>query len=236
MVRAASPRFRQSDRVEPYPAIEADAGGMLEVGDGHAIRWEACGAPAGRPAVVLHGGPGSGCAPWWRQLFDPCAYRVVLFDQRGCGGSVPNAGEPQADLSANTTAHLLADIELLRELLAIERWLVVGGSWGSTLALAYAERHPERVSALVLFSVATTTRADVEWATRGVGRYFPEEWARFREGVPAADRDGDLAAAYHRLLMDPDPAVHERAARDWCGWEEALAGGPDGRFGDPRGS
>jgi proline iminopeptidase len=207
---------------------------MLDVGDGHTIRWEACGALGGRPAVVLHGGPGSGCAPWWRRLFDPRAYRVVLFDQRGCGGSLPHAGDPDPDLSANTTGHLIADIELLRERLGIERWLVLGGSWGSTLGLAYAERHPERVSAMVLFSVCTTTRADIAWTTRGIARFFPEAFARLRAGVPESERDGDLTAAYNRLLLDPEPAVHERAARAWCAWEEALGGGPDPRFADPR--
>jgi proline iminopeptidase len=221
-----------------YPEIEPGAAGMLDVGDGHEVYWETCGAPDGKPALVLHGGPGSGCAPWWRRLFDPQAYRVVLFDQRGCGRSVPHASAPDVDLSANTTHHLLADIERLRRELAIERWLAIGASWGSTLALAYAQRHPQRVTEMVLFSVATTARDAVEWATRGVGRYFPEEWARFRDGVPGPERDGSLVEAYNRLLLDPDPAVHERAARDWCAWDDRQmrrpGDPPDPRFDDPR--
>ena len=192
---------------------------MLAVGDGHQLYWEACGDPGGKPAVVLHGGPGAGCPPVLRRYFDPDAYRIVLFDQRGCGRSTPHASEPVVDLSTNTTEHLLADVERLREHLGVDRWLVFGGSWGSTLGLAYAERHPERVTALVLFAVATTRRHEVRWITRDVGRLFPAAWARFRAGVPESERDGDLVAAYSRLLHDPDPFVRERAARDWCDWE-----------------
>jgi proline iminopeptidase len=208
--------------------------GRLAVGDGHEIHWEVCGSSAGKPAVVLHGGPGSGCAPWWRSFFDLEAYRVVLFDQRGCGRSRPHAGAPVVDLAANTTHHLIADIERLRAHLRVERWLVLGGSWGTTLGLAYAQAHPERISELVLFSVTTTTPREVEWITRDVGRLFPAEWARFRDGLPVADRDGRLVDAYSRLLHDPDPAVREGAARDRCEWEEAhVAAGPDPRYADP---
>src|SRR6266508_2487690 len=157
---------------------------MLDVGDGHLVSWETGGNPAGKPAVVLHGGPGSGCGPSWRRFFDPAAYRTVLFDQRGCGRSTPHASAPSVDLSTNTTHHLLADIELLRRHLGIERWLVFGGSWGSTLGLAYAERHPDRVTELVLFSVVGSSRREVEWVTRDMGRIFPAAWARFRDGVP----------------------------------------------------
>ena len=186
--------------------------------------------PDGRAAVALHGGPGSGCAPWWRELFDPAAYRIVLFDQRGAGGSVPDAADPATDLSVNTTHHLIADLERLRAHLGIERWLVLGGSWGSTLALAYAQRHPERVTELVLFSVATTTRREVAWLTRGVGSRFPRAWARFAAGVPD---EPDLATAYARALADPER--REQAARDWCAWEDAHVGGPhDPRYDDPR--
>jgi proline iminopeptidase len=222
-----------------YPEIEPYDQGMLDVGDGNSVYWEVCGNPAGKPAVMFHGGPGSGCVPGWRQYFDPAKYRVVLFDQRGCGRSTPHAGDPAVDLAANNTEHLIADIERLRGQLGIERWLVAGGSWGSTLALAYAERLPECVSEMVLFSIATTTKRDVEWVTRGVGRYFPEQWARFRDGVPAAERDGDLIAAYYRLLHDPDPAVREKAARDWCRWEDTHVAvrsdhRPDPRYDDPR--
>jgi proline iminopeptidase len=217
-----------------YPEIEPYDQGMLDVGDGNLVHWEVCGRPDGKPAVVLHGGPGSGCTPGFRRYFDPDAYRVVLFDQRGCGRSRPLAGDPTVDLAANTTHHLIADIELLRRHLGIERWLVFGGSWGSTLGLAYAERCPERVTELVLFSVVTTTRAEVRWVTHHAGRFYPEQWARFRDGVPPHERDGDLAAAYARLLQDPDPAVRERAARDWCDWEDTHVGGPhDTRYDDP---
>jgi proline iminopeptidase len=221
-----------------YPEIEPYDCGRLPVGDGHELYWEACGNPRGKPAVVVHGGPGSGAGAWWRRLFDPQAYRVVLFDQRGCGRSTPHAGAPRADLTANTTHHLIADIERLRTHVGADRWLVTGASWGSTLGLAYALRHPERVSELVLFAVATTTRRGVEWVTRGVGRYFPEAWERFAAGVPEAERGGSLAAAYARLLADDDPAVRERAARDWCDWEDrhvrTVAGqGHDRRYDDP---
>ncbi len=165
--------------------------GLIQVGDGNLVYWETCGNPEGKPAVVLHGGPGSGCTPGWRRYFDPDAYRIVLFDQRGCGRSTPHASDPAVDLTTNTTAHLIADIELLRRHLGVDR-LVFGGSWGSTLGLAYAQRHPERVSEIILFSVVTTRRREVEWVTRDVGWLFPAQWARFRDGVPAADRDGSL--------------------------------------------
>jgi proline iminopeptidase len=222
-----------------YPLIEPYDTGMLDVSDGNLVYWEVCGDPAGKPAVVFHGGPGSGCVPSWRRYFDPASYRVVLFDQRGCGRSTPHASDPAVDLALNTTEHLITDIERLREHLAIDRWLVAGGSWGSTLALAYAERFPERISEMVLFSVATTTTRDVRWVTRNVGRYFPVAWVRFRDGVPAAERDGDLVAAYYRLLHDPDPVVRAKAAGDWCRWEEAHVAvrpdhRPDPRYDDPR--
>ncbi|WP_406044756.1 prolyl aminopeptidase [Micromonospora sp. NBC_00898] len=221
-----------------YPPIEPYAHGMLDVGDGQRIYWEACGNPDGRPALVVHGGPGSGATPGWRRMFDPAAYRIVLFDQRGCGRSTPHASDPTVDLTVNTTPRLLADMELLRAHLGIDRWLLHGASWGSSLALAYAQRHPERVTALALFSVVANTRREIEWVTRDMGRIFPAEWARFRDGVPEADRDGDLSAAYARLLADPDADVRDRAARDWCDWEDvhvSLAGGyrPSPRFADP---
>ena len=204
-----------------YPVTDPYDQGMLDVGDGNLVSWEVCGNPAGKPAVVLHGGPGSGCGPWWRRYFDPAAYRLVLFDQRGCGRSTPHAADPTTDLATNTIHHLLADIELLRTHLGIDRWLVFGGSWGSTLGLAYAQQHPDRVTELVLFLVVTTTSREVDWVTRASGRFFPEAWARFRDGVPAELRDGNLAAAYGDLLHDPDPAVREKAAIDWCDWEDA---------------
>ncbi|MBO3752035.1 prolyl aminopeptidase [Streptosporangiaceae bacterium NEAU-GS5] len=218
-----------------FPDIEPYETGFLDVGDGHRIYWETSGNPRGRPAVVFHGGPGSGAGAGWRRYFDPEAYRIVLFDQRGCGRSTPSAAET---LAANTLPHLIADVEALRRHLGVEHWLIFGGSWGTTLGLAYAERHPDRVSAMVLFSVTSTTAAEVEWITRHMGRIFPREWARFREAVPEDDRDGDLAAAYARLLDDPDPAVRERAALEWCRWEDthvSVAPGyaPDPRYEDP---
>lgn len=224
---------------ELYPAVEPHAHGMLDVGDGNRVYWEVCGNPAGKPALVLHGGPGSGAAPFWRQLFDPAAYRVVLLDQRGCGRSTPDAADPATSLAANTTQHLIADAELLRRHLGIERWLVLGSSWGVTLALAYAQSHPARVSELVLFSITNTSRREVEWITRDMGRVFPGEWARFRDAVPPAERDGSLVDAYARMLADPDPAVRERAAREWCRWEDVHVSThpghrPDPRYGDPR--
>lgn len=216
-----------------YREIEPHDHGLLDVGDGHAIYWEVCGNPRGKPALVLHGGPGSGCSPAMRRFFDPDAYRIVLFDQRGCGRSAPHASEPVADLSANTTHHLLADIERLRGCLGIENWLVFGGSWGSTLALAYAEAMPSRVTQIVLVGVTMTRRAEIDWLYRGVGRLFPEAWARFRAGVPERDRGGDLVDAYHRLLMNPDPAIHQPAAARWCTWEQSLVSAEPNAKPDP---
>ncbi len=208
---------------DPYPAIEPFESGFLDVGDGQSIYWEASGNPAGKPAVALHGGPGSGLSPGRRRWFDPERYRLVQFDQRGCGRSTPHAGEWSTDLAANTTHHLIADIERLRTHLGIEHWLVWGASWGVTLALAYAERFPERVTELVLLSITNTRRADVHWLAHETGRYFPEEWARFRAGVPEADRDGDLVAAYDRLINGgADPAGRLAAVRNWVAWEDAI--------------
>ncbi|KQC37954.1 prolyl aminopeptidase [Frankia sp. ACN1ag] len=221
-----------------YPPIEPYDAGMLDVGDGNLVYWEVCGNPAGRPALVVHGGPGSGCSPGARRWFDPERYRVVLFDQRGCGRSTPHAADHDTDLRHNTTHHLLADMELLREHLGIDRWLLYGASWGSTLALAYAERHPHRVSEIVLAAVTMTRRRDIDWLYRGVARYFPEEWERFRNGLPPADGDGDgdgIVAGYARLLADPDPAVRRRAADEWCAWEDAVisleSNGQPGAYG-----
>jgi len=220
--------------VSRYPEIEPYEQGMLHVGDGHQMYWEACGNPKGKPAVVLHGGPGSGCTTEYRRYFDPATYRIVLFDQRCAGRSTPHASDPGVDLATNTTPHLIADIELLRAHLEVERWLVWGGSWGATLALAYAERHPGRVTQIVLASVTMTRPDDIHWLYHGVGRFFPREWARFRHGARPAERDGDLVAAYHGLLNDPDPAVRERAAGDWCDWEDAVVSLEPGYERNPR--
>ncbi len=203
-----------------YPEIEPYASGLLAVGDGHEVYWETVGNPHGTPAVWLHGGPGSGSATGSRRLFDPGAYRAVLLDQRGCGRSRPLADSAAADLSANTTEHLIADLEELREHLGIDRWVVVGGSWGVTLALAYAQRHPDRVRAMVLAAVTSGRRMETDWITRDMRRLFPREWEHFASVVPEGERDGDLSAAYARMLADPDPQVTERAALEWCTWED----------------
>jgi proline iminopeptidase len=203
-----------------YPAIEPYEQGMLDVGDDNLVYWEACGNPDGRPALVVHGGPGSGCTAGQRRSFDPERYRIILFDQRGCGRSRPHASDPTVDLRHNTTEHLLRDMERLRQHLNVDRWLLLGGSWGVTLALAYAERHPDRVSAMVLLSVTTTRQSEIDWLYGGVGRFFPEAFERFRAG--AGHPDGDAVAAYARLMEHPDRAVRERAAADWCAWEDAV--------------
>ncbi|MFD0205160.1 MULTISPECIES: prolyl aminopeptidase [Saccharothrix] len=214
-----------------YPEIEPYDHGLLDVGDEHHVYWEVCGNPEGKPAVVLHGGPGSGCTPRARRYFDPRAYRVVLFDQRGCGRSTPHAGQPVVDLSTNTTDHLVGDLERLREHLGIDRWLVFAASWGSVLGLVYAQRFPHRVSEMVHAGVATGRRAETDLLTTGLAPMFPEAHARFREPVPS----GDPAAGYLELLLSPDPAVHLRAAREWCAWEDALQPLSTGglRFEDP---
>lgn len=217
---------------------EPSASGMLAVGGGHEIYWERCGNPHAPPALFLHGGPGSGCRPNQRRLFDPEMYNAVLFDQRGAGRSRPLASEPVADLSSNTTGHLIADIELLREHLGVERWTVLGMSWGSTLGLAYAEAHPGRIRALVLALVTMTSRREVEWITRDMGRIFPREWDRFAAAVPPGLRHLPLVDAYATLLFDPDPAVRDHAAREWCAWEDAhVSLAPDHtrnpRYDDP---
>ncbi|GAB2838591.1 prolyl aminopeptidase [Streptomyces deserti] len=220
----------------PYPEIEPYAHGMLGVGDGNRVYWETCGNPRGKPAVVLHGGPGSGCTPHFRRLFDPAAYRIVLLDQRGCGRSTPHASAYGTDMSVNTTAHVLADLERLRGHLGIERWLVWGVSWGSVLGLRYAQTHPGVVSELVLTGVATGSDAEVALLTRGLGKIFPEAFERFVGALPEGERDGNLAAAYNRLLESPDRAVRERAARAWTDWETATIPAPPRsvqRFEDP---
>ena len=222
-----------------YPPIEAYDDGRLDVGDGQSLYWETCGNPAGRPALVLHGGPGSGCTPGVRRFFDPAAFRIVLFDQRNCGRSLPHAGDVAVSLAANTTPHLIADIEALRVRFGVERWLVFGSSWGSALGLAYAEQHPNRVSALVLSHASVGRSADIHWLYHGVGRYFPQAWDRFWAGAGVDAPDANLIDAYHRLLSDPDPAVRAKAAQDWCDWEAAVISidprhKPPERYLDPR--
>lgn len=221
-----------------FPAIDPYDNGVLDVGDGHRVYWECCGNPDGKPALYLHGGPGSGCTPGQRRFFDPEAYRVVLFDQRGSGRSWPLASTSGTDLSANTTTHLIADIEALRQHHGILSWTVLGMSWGTTLGLAYAQSYPRNVNAMVLALVTTTSRREVEWLTRDVGRIFPREWDRFAAAVPGSLRHLPLVDAYATLLFDTAPAVRDRAAREWCAWEDAhvsLAPGhrPNPRFEDP---
>jgi proline iminopeptidase len=206
-----------------YPEIEPYEQGLLEVDDNNLIYWETCGNPHGKPAIVLHGGPGSGCSPWPRRLFDPGAYRLVLFDQRNCGRSTPNASALDTDLTSNTTTNLVADIEHLRQHLDVDRWLVFGGSWGSTLALAYAERYPERVTEMILFGVTTGRHKEVDWLFRGgIAIFFPEAGERLRSALPTAERHGDIVEAYYRRLNDSDLAVRQQAAEAWCLWESAT--------------
>lgn len=207
---------------ELYPPLAPYAAGRLDVGDGNLVYWEACGNPVGKPALVVHGGPGSGSSTHTARFFNPDQYRIVLFDQRGCGRSTPHAADPATAMRHNTTWHLVADMERLREHLGIDRWLLFGGSWGSTLILAYAQRHPRRVSEIVISSVTTTRRTEIDWLYRGVGRFFPEQWERFLAGVPGTPPDGDIVGAYARLMEHPDAAVREKAAVDWCAWEDTV--------------
>ncbi|MDP9224806.1 MAG: prolyl aminopeptidase [Actinomycetota bacterium] len=224
--------FRRFPEIEPYEH------GMLDVGDRQRVYWETCGNPNGKPAVVLHGGPGSGRTVGMRRAFDPGAYRIVLLDQRGAGRSTPRVAH-HTDLGTNTTDHLVGDLERLRQHLGIERWLVWGVSWGTTLALTYAERHPRCVSELVLASITLTRPADIHWLYHETGRFFPEQWERFREGIPEPERNGDLVAAYYRLLnAQPDAKVRRRAAKRWCDWEDVVQSleadwVPNARYSDP---
>lgn len=202
------------ERRSLYPEIEAYASGYLEVSDRHTLYYEQCGNPDGKPVVFLHGGPGGAAGPQNRRFFDPEAYRIILFDQRGCGRSTPHA-----DLVANTTWHLVADIERLREQLGIERWQVFGGSWGSTLALAYAETHPERVTELVLRGIYMLRRRELEWFyQQGADMLFPDAWEAFETAIPEVER-GDMMSAYYRRLTSEDAAVRIAAARAWSVWE-----------------
>ena len=197
-----------------YPAIEPFKSGMLDVGDGHQVYWELCGNPSGKPAVFLHGGPGGGCNPDHRRLFNPDKYCVLLFDQRGCGRSTPHAS-----LSDNTTWHLVSDMEKLRPLLGAQSWLVFGGSWGSTLALAYAQTHPRRVSALVLRGIFTARPEELHWYYQeGASWVFPDEWEHFVAPIPLEERS-DLMSAFHRRLTGTDLDAQLKAAVAWSRWE-----------------
>ncbi len=203
-----------TDRRTLYPEIEPHETGMLDVGDGHSLYWERCGTPGAKPAIFLHGGPGSGMSPNHRRQFDPARYDVLLFDQRGAGQSTPHAG-----LDANTTWHLVDDIEKLRIMCEHERWLVFGGSWGSTLSLAYAQTYPERVSELVLRGIFLFGQGEIDWLYRyGASELFPEGWDDFLSLIPQDER-GDLVEAYRRLLTGDDAAGKLRAAKAWSMWE-----------------
>ncbi|KUP98426.1 prolyl aminopeptidase [Thermobifida cellulosilytica] len=214
-----------------YPPIEPYDSGMLDVGDGNRIYWELVGNPNGKPAVFLHGGPGAGCTPDHRRLFDPERYRVLLFDQRNCGRSTPHASRMDTDLHANTTWALVADIERLRRMIGVDRWLVFGGSWGSALALAYAEEHPERVSELVLRGIFTLRNEELRWFYQsGASFLFPDAWEHYLAPIPEAEHD-DLIGAYARRLNSPDPQVRLEAARAWSVWEgSTLTLYPDERL------
>ncbi|WP_158902291.1 prolyl aminopeptidase [Burkholderia sp. L27(2015)] len=197
-----------------YPPIEPYDHGFLDTGDGHRVYWELCGNPNGRPAVFLHGGPGGGCSPEHRRLFDPARYCIMLFDQRGCGRSTPHAS-----LDNNTTWNLVADMEKLRQMIGVEQWLVFGGSWGSSLALAYAETHPARVSALIVRGIFTLRRAELLWYYQeGASWLFPDLWEEYLAPIPLAERS-DMMAAYRRRLTGDDEAVKLAAARAWSLWE-----------------
>lgn len=205
------------DTTPLYPPLEPHASGMLATDGPHRIYWETSGNPDGIPVLFVHGGPGSGTSPNQRRFFDPARYRIVLFDQRGCGRSAPHG-----ELTDNTTPHLIADMEALRAELGIEKWLVFGGSWGSTLALAYAETHPGRCLGLVLRGIFLCRRSEIDWFLYGIRAFFPEAQRQLAEFIPEDERH-DLLGAYHRRLVDPDPAVHQPAAWQWATFEASCS-------------
>lgn len=201
-----------------FPPLEPFRAEMMDVGDGHSIYVEQCGNPGGIPVLVLHGGPGGGVSPYMRRFFDPDRFHVVLFDQRGCGRSVPFAS-----VEANTTWHLIRDMEQIRTALGIDSWHLFGGSWGSTLALAYGQEHPDRVLSMILRGIFLMTRPELDWFYGGgAGRFWPEAWARFTDPIPEEEHD-DLIAAYYRRLFGEDEPLSRRLAQIWTGWENALA-------------
>lgn len=209
-----------------HPVTPAFDSRQIDVGDGHSLYVEQSGNRHGQPVVVLHGGPGGGCSPFMRRFFDPEHYRIVMFDQRGCGRSLPTAS-----VTANTTAHLVADIERLRQGLGLDDWIVFGGSWGATLALTYAQTHPERIKALVLRGVFLGMRHELDWFYGGgAARYWPERWQEFCAPIPPEERD-DMIAAYHRRLFSGDRPTEERFGQIWMGWENALAALEPARLG-----
>jgi proline iminopeptidase len=229
-----------------YPEIEPYGSGLLDTGDGNLVYWETCGNPDGVPALIVHGGPGSGCTTGNRRSFDPQKFRIILFDQRNCGRSLPHASDPSADMALNTTGRLLTDMEQLREHLGVDKWLLRGGSWGVTLSLAYAQRYPARVSGMLMLSVTSTRRLEIDWLYRGAGRFFPEAWARFRDfaglagtyrlPTDATPPVSGLLQAYSRMMEDPDIGIRSRAATEWLAWEDAVisqeSSGSPGTYSD----
>ncbi len=206
--------MRHDQRRTLYPGIEPYENGFLDVGNGHTLYWERCGTPGAKPVIFLHGGPGAGCSPDHRRQFDPERYDILLFDQRGCGRSTPHAS-----LEANTTWHLVEDMERLRVQWGVNRWMLFGGSWGSTLALAYAQKYPERVTELVLRGIFTFRQTELDWLYGyGASEIFPDKWQAFLEPIPEAER-GDVVAAYRRLLTGSDSEAQLRAAKAWSRWE-----------------
>jgi proline iminopeptidase len=200
-----------------YPECMARASGMLALDARHTMHWEECGNPQGVPLVFVHGGPGGGSLPHHRRFYDPSFWRIVLYDQRGAGRSTP-----VADVVDNTTQHLVGDLERLRAHLGIERWVHFGGSWGSTLALVYAQTHPERVLGLVLRGVFLASRGEVDWFIDGMRRFFPEAWREFTHFLPPRERS-DVLASYYRRLTDPDPRIHATAAQAWDRYESTCS-------------
>ena len=212
--------------------------GFLDVGDGQHLFYSLYGAPDGLPVVILHGGPGSGLSQSIRNCFDPTRWRIIQFDQRGTGKSLPHAAADGADLSINTTQHLISDMEMLRQHLGIEHWTVAGGSWGATLAQAYIACHRSQVEAALLYLVTTTSRREIDWIAGGVGRFFPDAFARFCAGAPDATTPFERIAQYHACLMSHDPKIRDTAARAWCDWEDAIVaaetgGVPNSRYAEP---
>ena len=211
-----------------YPTVDPFSAEIIDTGDGHHIYIEQCGNPQGRPVVVVHGGPGGGCSPIMRRYFNPEKYHIILFDQRGCGRS-----KPQASVTNNTTWHLLQDMETIRPRLGLDTWALFGGSWGATLALIYAQAHPERVSHLILRGVFTMTQNELAWFYGGgASQFWPDAWEKFIEKIPEDERD-DLIAAFHRRLFSGDLRVEIQFGRIWSAWETALASVySDGRGGE----
>ncbi len=196
--------------------------GMLDVGGGHSIYWEVCGNPQGKSVLVVHGGPGSGATSYWRQFFDPDRYRIILFDQRGCGRSIPHAGDTTQALKENTTMHLISDIEKIRALFNIDQWMLFAGSWGTTLALAYAVSLPNRVTELVMWAVVTTRKHEIDWLTWTMGELFPEEFENLLNFLPDIVSGGNIPLEYNRLLISSEPHIHMPASLSWCAWEDRI--------------